>query len=192
MIASLRGNLVATGTDWVVIEVNGIGYRVSIPTSTLVALGKPGSPVYLHTHLHVREDNISLYGFFSFEELSLFQILTGVSGIGPKLALAILSAMKPEELVGIIASGNVDMLISVPGIGKKTAGRLILELKDKITSISTVTPIQISDGNADVLAALTALGYSAVEANRAVIGINDSSLSLEEKVKLALSYLARR
>jgi holliday junction DNA helicase RuvA len=192
MIASLRGNLVATGTDWAIIEVNGVGFRVSTPTSTLALLGKPGSSVYLHTHLHVREDNIALFGFSTFEELGLFQILTGVSGIGPKLAMSMLSAMKPEELVGIIVSGNAEMLTSIPGIGKKIAGRLILELKDKIGTISSVVPVQISDGNADVLAVLTSLGYSSAEANRAATSIADSSLSLEEKVKLALAYFSRK
>jgi holliday junction DNA helicase RuvA len=192
MISTLRGRLEATGTDWAIVEVNGIGFHVFMPTSAMVTLGKPGSPVHLFTHLHVREDNLALYGFSSFEELGLFQILIGVSGIGPKLALAMLSSMKTEHLIAAIASGNADMLTTVPGIGKKIAARLVLELKDKIGVSTAVIPLQVTEGSADVIAALTSLGYSIVEANRAVVSLPDSSLSLEEKVKLALAYFTRK
>jgi holliday junction DNA helicase RuvA len=192
VIASLKGKLEATGTDWAIVDVNGVGFRVFIPTSTLSAFDRPGSSVRLFTHLHVREDNLALYGFSSFEELGLFQTLIGVSGIGPKLALAMLSTMKVDQLVSVIASGNADMLSTIPGIGKKIAARLVLELKDKIGTSVAVTPLQMTEGSADVVAALISLGYSTAEANRAVVGLPDSDLSLEEKIKQALAYFVQK
>jgi holliday junction DNA helicase RuvA len=192
MIATLKGKLEATGSDWAIIDVNGIGFRVFMPTSTLSTLGQPGATVHLYTHLHVREDLLALYGFGSFEELGLFQTLTGVSGVGPKLGLALLSAMKPEQLVTVIASGNADMLTTVPGIGKKLAARLILELKDKIGTASIGAPLQTAEGNTDVIAVLVSLGYSSAEANRAVASLPDTENSLEERVKAALAYFANK
>ena len=192
MISSLRGRLEATGPDWAIIDVSGVGFRVYAPTSTVSALGQAGIQVHLFTHLHVREDNLSLYGFATFEELSIFQTLTAVSGTGPKLALAMLSTLKVDDLISAIVTGNVDLLTSVPGVGKKIASRLILELKDKIGEGLTITPLQVSQENADVVAALTTLGYSVAEATRAVGSVSDAGLSLEEKVKLALAYFAQR
>ena len=191
MIASLQGKLEAFGNDWAIVNVNGVGFQVFAPTSTLSTLGPVGGEVRLYTHLHVREDNIALYGFATFEGLGLFETLTGVSGVGPRLGLAMLSAMKPEELVTAIATGDADMLTTIPGIGKKIAGRLVLELKDKIAS-GAIVPLQMAQGNADVLAALTSLGYSVAEANRAVASLPTTGLSLEEKVRQALAYFAQR
>jgi holliday junction DNA helicase RuvA len=192
MIASLKGKLEATGTDWAIIDVSGVGFRVFVPTTTLSTLGKPGSTVLLYTHLHVREDVLALYGFSTFEELGLFQTITSVSGIGPKLGLTLLSSMKAEQLVTVIASGNADMLTTIPGIGKKIAARLILELKDKIGTASIGVPLQVTEGSADVIAVLVSLGYSSAEANRAVAALPDSDISLEEKVKLALAFFTRK
>jgi Holliday junction DNA helicase RuvA len=192
VIASLNGKLEATGTDWAIVDVNGVGFRVFMPTSTLSTFGRPGSTIHLYTHLHVREDNLALYGFSTFEELGIFQTLTGVSGIGPKLALAMLSAMTADHLVSVIASGNTDMLTTVPGIGKKIAARLVLELKDKIGAMATVVPLQMIEGSNDVIAALVSLGYSTAEANRAVAGLPDSALSLEDKIRLALAYFVQK
>ena len=188
MIASLNGKLEALGSDWAVINVGGIGFQVHMPTSTLSTLGTIGEEVRLHTHLHIREDNATLYGFASAEELQLFQTLIGVSGIGPKLALSILSAMAVDKLTMAIATGNTHLLTEVPGIGKKTAERLILELKDKIGARWVITPgAQLVQENTEVVAALTSLGYSVAEASRAVASLPSSSdLSLEEKLKLAL------
>jgi len=161
-----------------------------MPTSTLSTLGTIGEEVRLHTHLHVREDNATLYGFASTEERELFQSLIGVSGLGPRLALAMLSAMDVEKLTMAIATGSTDLLTVVPGIGKKMANRLVLELKDKIGAGWITTPAaQLAQENTDVLAALTSLGYSVAEATRAVATLPPSSdLSLEEKIKLALQY----
>jgi len=190
MIASLKGILDSLGSDGAVIDVNGIGFRVYLPTSTLSSLEGIGKEVHLHTYLHLREDSATLYGFASPDELRLFQTLIGVSGLGPKLALAMLSAMSLEQLTMAIATGNRELLTVVPGVGKKVAERLILELKDKIAA-GWVTPpaVEFAEANVDVLAALTALGYSASEASRAVASLPaDTELSLEEKVKLALQY----
>jgi len=190
MIASLHGTVESLGSDWAIININGIGLQVYMPTSTLSTLGAIGKEAHLNTHLVMREDSITLYGFTSAEELQLFQTLIGVSGFGPRLALAVLSAMSVEQVTMAIATGNVDLLTVIPGIGKKMAERLILELKDKIGAGLLATPAaQLAQENTDVLAALTSLGYSVSEASRAVATLPPrETLSLEEKVKLALQY----
>ena len=190
MISSLCGKLESLGGDWAIINVGGIGFQVYMPTSALSTLGPAGEEVKLYTHLHLREDNATLYGFTSTDELWLFQTLIGVSGLGPRLALAMLSAMSAEQLTMAIATGSTDLLTMVPGIGKKVASRLILELKEKIGAGWITTPAtQLAQENTDVLAALTSLGYSAAEATKAVATLPLSSdLSLEEKIKLALQY----
>jgi Holliday junction DNA helicase RuvA len=190
MIASLHGRLESISDDWAIINVNGIGFQVYMPTSTLSTLGSRGQEVHIYTHLHLREDNVTLYGFASPDELGLFEILIGVSGIGPKLALSMLSAMSVEQLSMAIATGNTDLLTAVPGIGKKIAARLVLELKDKIgAELITAPAAQLAQENADVLAALTSLGYSVAEASRAVASLPSApDLTLEEKIRLALGY----
>ena len=190
MIASLRGTLEELSSDWAIINVGGIGFQVYTSTTTLSTLGAIGKEVRLYTHLHLREDNVALYGFASAEELGLFQSLIGVSGLGPKLALAMLSAMDVDKLTMAIATGSSDLLTVIPGIGKKMAQRLVLELKDKIGAGWITTPAaQLAQENTEVLAVLTSLGYSVSEANRALAALPPSSdLSLEEKIKLALQY----
>ena len=194
MIASLHGKVEALGTDWAVVNVGGIGFQIYMPTSILSTLGAIGKEVQLYTHLHLREDNATLYGFALAEELTLFQTLIGVSGLGPKMALAMLSGMSIEQLVTAIATGSADLLTVIPGIGKKVASRIVLELKEKIGAGWITTPTtQLAQENTDVLAVLTSLGYSAVEATKAVATLPASSdLSLEEKVKLALGYFGGR
>jgi Holliday junction DNA helicase RuvA len=190
MIASLKGTLQALVNDGAIIDVHGLGFRVHMPTSTMSTLGAIGDEVELHTHLHLREDNVTLYGFATPEELGLFQTLIGVSGLGPKLALAMLSAMSVEKLAMAIASGATDLLTEIPGIGKKTANRIILELKEKVAAgWLTAPPPEFAEENAEVLAALTSLGYSVREASHAVATLPpDQKLSLEEKIRLALQY----
>jgi len=190
MIAGLHGKLESLGGDWAIINVNGISFQVYMPTSTLSTLGIVGEEVQLHTHLYLREDNATLYGFASADELRLFQVLIGVSGLGPKLALAMLSAMSVEQLTMAIATGSTDLLTEVPGIGKKVANRLVLELKEKIgAGWITTAAAELAEEHTDVLAALTSLGYSVAEAKRAVASLPSSSdLSLEEKIKQALQY----
>jgi len=187
MIAGLKGKLQTIGSNWAIIDVGGIGFQVYMPTSTLSTLGAIGEEVELHTHLHLREDNATLYGFATAEELGLFQTLISVSGVGPKLALAMLSTMSAEKLAMAISTGSVDLLTMVPGVGKKTANRLILELKGKVAWVGV--PAELAPEDTEVLAALTSLGYSVREATRAVATLpQDQKLSLEEKIKLALQY----
>ena len=190
MIASLRGTLEALNPDSAVISVGGVGFQVFMPVSTLLTLGGLGEEVRVHTHTHVREDAILLYGFASEEDLKLFDMLLNVSGVGPKVALSMLSALSVEQIVSAIAGGSEELLTSVPGIGKKLAGRLILELKDKIkTGWTGAKVVPVGEGDGEVVSALLGLGYSASEASRAVASLpSDKKLSLEEKVKQALGY----
>ena len=194
MIAGLNGKLESVSSEWAIININGIAFRVYMPTSTLSTLSTIGEDVKLHTHLHLREDNVTLYCFGSTDELRLFQTLIGVSGLGPKLALSMLSAMTVEQLAMAIATGSADLLTEVPGIGKKMAERVVLELKEKIgAGWITTSAAQLAQENAEVLAALTSLGYSVAEATRAVASLPPSpNLSLEEKIKLALQYTPSR
>jgi len=193
MIASLHGKLEAMGGDWAIVNVNGVGFQVFMPTSTLSELGATGREVRLHTSLVMREDSATLYGFGTAEELELFQILTGVSGLGPRLALAILSAMTVDQASMAIATGSTDLLTTIPGIGKRMAERLVVELKDKIgAGLVSAPAARLAQENADVIAALTSLGYSLAEASRAVTIIPSSDLSLEEKIKLALQYFTSK
>ncbi len=191
MISSLHGKLESLGGDWAIINVGGIGFQVRMSTSTLSSLGKIGDEVKLRTHLHLREDNVTLFGFASSDELALFQTLLSVSGLGPKMALAMLSSMSVEQLTMAIVTGNTDMLTIVPGVGKKVASRIVLELKEKIGAGWAITPpTQVAQENTDVLAALVTLGYSAAEATRAIASLPASTdLNLEEKIKQALQYL---
>lgn len=180
------------GIDSVVVKVGPLSLQVYVPGSTLSRLGTVGDTLHLHTHLYLREDNIAVYGFASAEELALFQNLISVSGIGPKAGLAFLSTLSVEQLASAIVGGNVDLLTQVPGIGKKIAGRVVLELKGKLEKgwIGVVTPA-LTQEDADVVAALTNLGYSLKEATQAVSSLPSSpDLDLEEKVKLALRQLA--
>jgi len=190
MIAGLEGKLESLGGDWAIINVGGIGFQVFMPTTTLSQLGSVGGDIKLYTHLHLSEDNVTLYGFSSTSELELFKTFINVSGLGPRMALVMLSSMDSEQLVMAIASGNADMLTDIPGIGKKMASRLVLELKDKIGSGLISAPMaELAQENTDVLAALTTLGYSAGEATRALTSLpRDRKLNLEDRVKLALAY----
>ncbi len=190
MIAGLEGKLQSRSTDGAIIKVGGVSLQVYMPSSTLSTLGAIGETVNLHTHLHLREDNVALYGFDTAEELELFRLLIGVSGVGPKVALAILSSMEPGHLALAIATGNADLLSSVPGVGPKMAGRLALELKGKLEGIMVSAP---AEGDAEVIAGLMGLGYSASEAASALASLPHSAgLTVEEKIKLALQYFASR
>ena len=194
MIASLNGKIESLSSDAATVNVGGVGFRVFMPTSALSTIGRPGDNIKVFTHMHVREDNITLYGFPAADELWLFETLLGVTGLGPKLSLAILSALTPEQVTMAIATGSVDMLDMIPGIGKKVASRIILELKEKIGAGWAITPAtQVSRESEEVLGALTSLGYSAAEAVKAVAALPaDPKLKLEDKVKLALQYLGKK
>ena len=194
MIVALDGILETRGVDSVVVKVGPLNLLVSVPGSTIGRIGTVGDKVHLYTHLYVREDIIALYGFASADELALFQNFISVSGIGPKAALSFLSTLNVEQLASAIVSGNVDLLTQVPGIGSKTAGRVVLELKGKLEKgwAGAITPALTPD-DADVVAALTTLGYSLREATQAVAALpNTQELDLEEKVRLALRQLSAR
>ena len=188
MIAGLEGILRTLGDDWAVVDVHGVHFRLQAPTSTLAALGATGDRVRLHTHLLAREDSLALYGFATAEEMRMFELLITVSGVGPKVALALLSSLNPERLAQAIATGDEDLLSSVSGVGKKTAARLALELKGKFEQVGTLAP----HPHEDVKAALMGLGYSAAEAASASASVPDSpDLTVEDKVMLALKSFAR-
>jgi holliday junction DNA helicase RuvA len=189
MIGSLAGKLQSRNDDTIIINVGGVGFRVRVSAKTAAGLGEVGSPVQLRTHLRVREDELSLYGFATEEELHLFETLLTVSGVGPKVAMSVLSAAPIATLKIAIAEGNIDALTAVPGIGKKTAQRLALELKGKIdvTGLSEVS--EISPPDRDVIDALINLGYSAAEATRAARAVPANVKLLEERVRVALQYL---
>ena len=192
MIATLYGQLQAKGNDWVIVEVGGVGFRVRMPASIVEELGSVGEMVHLHTHLLVRDDAIALYGFATPDQLELFELLLGVTGIGPRSALTLLSSTSPEALRLAIAREDVDVLTRVPGIGRKTASRLILELKGRIDlgrlglpSGATLTPEQ-----GELVEVLISLGYTTAEARAAVSSLSTEaqSLPLEERIRLALRY----
>lgn len=193
MIVALDGTLESRGLDSAVIKVGPVSLEVHMPGSTLNCLDAIGDRVYLHTYLYLRDDNMALYGFASVEELELFRNLISVSGVGPRAALALLSTFSPEQLASAIASGNTDLLSQVPGLGRKIAGRIVLELKTKMERemAGAIMP-SLTQEDADVVAALTSLGYSLKEATQAVASVPRSpELDLEEKVRLALQQLAR-
>jgi Holliday junction DNA helicase RuvA len=193
MIATLEGILEHCGIGSVVIKVGGVGIQVYVPSLTLSRLGVIGDKVSLYTHLYVKEDNISLYGFASSEEVALFKNLISISGIGPRIALALLSKLSAEQLATAIISGNVALIDQVPGIGKKMANRLVVELRDKLEREWKEAALPLVPEDSDAIAALTSLGYSLREAIQVVSSIpNSSELSLEEKVKTALQELASK
>ncbi len=199
MIAQLRGRLLEKQPNRVVVDVNGVGYDVHIPLSTFYEMAEPGAEVTLRTHTHVREDALLLFGFATRLELQIFERLLSVSGIGPKLALAVLSGLEPAELVNAIRTANVARLTGIPGIGKKTAERIGLELKDKMASITPAeqpAPSPADDDEAlrtDLLSALMNLGYHRPLAERAVSAAiaNADNRSFEAILKHALRELAK-
>jgi holliday junction DNA helicase RuvA len=194
LIASVRGHLQARSADTVVVDVGGIGLRVLVPTSTLARLGGVGEAVSLQTYLYVREDILALYGFSTAEEREMFELLLTVSGVGPRLALALLSGASVDSLRLAIGTGNAEGLTGIPGIGRKLAARIVLELKGKVDvrGAESAPSLGLANGDAEVLAALAGLGYPAVDAQRAVQALpKDTDLSVEEKIVLALRQFTR-
>ena len=193
MIASLEGIIDAVSKDSLIVNVNGIGFKIAVTTTVLSEMGITGREVKLYTHFHIREDDMSLFGFGSLDELKLFETLISVSGLGPKTGMAMLSAMSADQVAMAIASGSVEILTTIPGIGKKTADRLILELKDKVGGVMISSPAgKAAQENADVVSALVSLGYSVQETTKAVNALpSGKKLTLENKVKLALQYLGK-
>lgn len=191
MIALLRGTVEFRGDNGIIIDVNGVGYYVHLPSPVLNSVGREGSNVVLYTYQHVRENELSLYGFSSLDQRELFQQLLTVSGIGPRVAIGLLSTLAPDRLRLAIAEGNTAVLTSAPGVGKRTAERLILDLKDKIELGELVPAGEFGPADTEVLSALESLGYSRSEAQEAVRHLPDGDLSLEEKITEALRYFAQ-
>lgn len=191
MITSLHGILQVMQGNSLVVNVGGVGLQVFVATPTLTAFAdRVDQPVDLLTHLVVREDALTLYGFTRVEERQVFELLLGISGIGPRLALAVLSTLSPEALANAVQQDQPDIIARVPGLGKKTALRIIVDLKGKLTT-ADMTPglAAVSDVDAEVISALTALGYSIVEAQAAVQSIpRDAPADIEERIVLALAF----
>jgi Holliday junction DNA helicase RuvA len=191
MIASLQGRRAAQGDNYLVMDVSGVGFKVFVPPSLLEDLSGIGQELNLFTHLHVRENELSLYGFGTRDELALFELLLRVSGIGPKVALKIVSILSVETLREAIARGDAAMLTRVPGVGKKTAERVMMDLKDKLGVTELVLQAGLTHMDAEVISALTLLGYSIAEAQAALRSLPSEDLALEERIRLALQHLAR-
>ena len=196
MIYQVSGNLIAKHKDFVVIEVSGIGFKITSTTNTINMI-KLEQKILLHTYLHVREDALDLYGFHSTLEREVFLLLIGISGIGPKLAITILSGILPDELKDKIISGDIGSLTSIPGVGAKTAKRIIVELKDKFTKIEEGS-LGFSDKlNSklydDALNALLSLGYSSQQSKQVLDhianGKDDNKRNIETIIKAALKRL---
>lgn len=194
MYAYLRGTLEEIEPNKIILDVNGIGYLITVPTSLMNKLPPKGETVKLYTYFNVREDAQEMYGFYDREEKSLFEKLISVSGIGPKTAIAMLSTLTPRQLAIALVSGDVKTLIMAPGIGKKTAQRMILELKEKIdreTLESSEPAFDYSPGNepAEVIQALMALGYQAHQARQALNKLGNLDQDTSTLIKLALKAL---
>lgn len=193
MFDYIRGKLVSTSINSIVVENNGIGYFFNASNQTIIKAEREiQGQVKLYAYLHVREDELSLFGFYSVEEREMFLNLISVSGIGPKMAIQILSGMELKDLALSIATGDAVYFTRIKGVGKKTAERIILELREKISTVdfSGVKNTEISGGTDDSLAALLALGFSRAEAAR-VLSQVDPTLKLEEKITAALRLLGR-
>ena len=201
MIALINGLLINKAISHVIVDANGIGYRIFVPLTTFYELPSMDQPVTLQIHTHVRPDAISLFGFGTEEEKNVFELMLSVSGIGPRLAINILSGISAEELIRAVSYGNLNRLVSIPGVGKKMAERMILELKDKMVKLSIYEAIYKVDGDIevydsiidDVLSALVNLGYKNQKARDVldkIIKESSESLTLDVLLKKALKILA--
>jgi Holliday junction DNA helicase RuvA len=191
MIDSLQGIVQHMDDQSIVLEVGGVGIRVEVPSSVLGASPGIGKPFFLHTKLMIRDDKLNLFGFVSVEQRDLFDTLLKISGIGPRLALAILSYLSPEVLQSAIVNGQAEVLVQVPGIGKKTAERILFYMKDKL-EVPLVGVTLTSELDNEVLSVLTALGYSLIEAQSALQSIPKESVEdIETRVRLALQYFTQ-
>ena len=199
MIGFLRGRVADKQPNKLIIDVQGVGYDVAVPLSTYYDVGDEGAEITLRIYTHVREDALQLYGFLTELERQLFERLIGISGIGPKLAIAVLSGMDPRELLAAVQRGDVARLTAIPGVGKKTSERIVLELKDRLAQMSVGAPAEAAPASGadrlrgDLLSALQNLGYHRPQAEKAV----DSSLqtmadpTFEQALKAALRELMR-
>lgn len=196
MIAYIKGILEEKNNEIAIVDVNGIGYQILIPYSTYQILPDVGTCVKLNVYMNVREDNVSLFGFYTKEEERMFKLLISVSGVGPKMALAVLSDITPTEFSLGVITDDVNKLTKVSGIGKKTAQRIILELKDKLKNEDMVDSkeykleVKVSNNQAnEAISALQVLGYPCKDATKAVNAVDTDGLSVEEIIKAALKLL---
>lgn len=201
MYAYIKGTLEIKSSDYIVVEANGIGYKIFMSGNTIQKLGELNSIVKIYTHYHVREDNISLYGFYNLEELRMFELLIGVSGVGAKSAIAILSNITPSAFALAVISNDIKALTKLPGIGSKSAQRIILELKDKLKTEETIaaendfeiqTVLAKDDNMHEAISALQVLGYPVKDATKAVSSIDCTNLTIEEIIKKALIYFTKQ
>lgn len=201
MYAYIRGRLEYKYNDYVVIEANGVGYKITTTLPTIEKLGAVGQEVKVYTHLHVREDIMALYGFNTEEELKMFELLRTVSGVGPKVAISLLSSVSPSKFALAVITDDIKTLTKAQGIGKKTAQRIILELKDKIKkeqlapnviSQNEIGGINNTSRKSEAISALMVLGYTAGEAERAVLTVFTEDMDLELIIKNALKCLERK
>lgn len=193
MISSIRGLVQHIADGSLVVEVGGVGLKVLVPNTVFDIVDGVGKMIFLHTILIVREDSLTLYGFSSEEQRALFETLLGVNGVGPKLALSVLSFISPETLRRAIGQEQPELLDRIPGVGKKTAEKIVFHLKDKMgKEMPLGVGVRLDDSDTEIIGALTALGYSLVEAQAALQSIpKDAPKDVEERVRLALQYFAK-
>jgi len=200
MYAYIKGTIDSKFNDYVIIEAYGVGYQIFMSLNAIEKLGEVGASAKVYTHHHVREDNISLYGFLNLEELRMFELLISVSGIGAKSAIAILSNISPSKFALSVITNDIKELTKLPGIGTKSAQRIILELKDKLkteeamaaeTDIDVQFAINKKDNAHEAISALQVLGYPVKDATKAVTSFDTTALSVEEIIKKALMYFTK-
>ena len=190
MIASLKGIVQNKKPEGIIVDVNGIGYHVNIPLCNLGDIPEPGESVFLHTYTHVREDALQLFGFLSEEDRKVFTTLIGISGIGPKLGLTRLSGMPVQRFIETVHNEDVSLLTTIPGLGKKTASRLVLELKGKLPDLAETPALNKSSAAHDAISALVNLGYRRTLADKAVeAAVKNNAIIIEDVIKEALKYL---
>jgi holliday junction DNA helicase RuvA len=200
MIAFLRGRILDKHPNKLIVDVHGVGYEVQVPLSTFYEVGDEGADISLRVHTHVREDALQLYGFLTPLEQQVFERLIGISGIGPKLAIAVLSGIDPHDLIGAVQRSDVARLTAIPGVGKKTAERIVLELKDRMqqlagaSAVGASTPASAEDRlREDLVSALVNLGYHRPQAEKTIESTlqSGSGLGFEQALKHALKGLMR-
>jgi Holliday junction DNA helicase RuvA len=199
MIGFLRGRIADKQPNTLIVDVQGVGYQVHVPLSTFYEAGEPGAEIALRIYTHVREDALQLYGFLTDIERQLFERLIGISGIGPKLAITVLSGMEPRDLVASVQRGDVARLTAIPGVGKKTSERIVLELKDRLAQLPGFVPVEAAPSNGadririDLLSALQNLGYHRPQAEKAIDATLQtmSEPTFEHALKAALRELMR-
>ena len=196
MFAYIKGMLDTKTNNYVIVETSGIGYKIFMSLKSIESVGDVGTSVKIYTHYYVREDNISLYGFTSNDELRMFELLLSVSGIGAKSAIAMLSEITPSSFALAVISNDVSKLVKIPGIGKKTVARIVLELKDKLKTEETMTEneeievvIKEDNKNSELIAALQVLGYTRKEIDKVLEKMNVDSVGIEDAIKQALKLL---